>query len=521
MSTTFHNTADRDSVGIGRGASRIHSNQQLQNIAKHAWSLTPATFAHRLTRGRWIAARHLLYLSTIISTAIARGNGRILIMAPPRHGKSLFMSVHTPAWFLERYPGKNVITCTYSADLAADFALKVRDTFTSQDNHQLVKTRIRTDRKRLDNFATTEDGIAIAVGIGGAITGRGADLLLIDDYVKNVEESRSQKILDKTWEWFQSTAYTRLEPNASLVILATRWSVDDLIGRCLRELPHENWTVIRLPAIAQTDDPLGRAVGEPLWPERYDVEALMRIKDALGSFWFDAMYQQAPRASMSEIALGDTIQVIHPTEVPSDMQYVRSWDLAGTEGEGDWTVGVKVGREVAGLVGGGRVYITDIQRFRKSPLGNEEHIANVAAVDGPDVRIVMEQEPGSSGIGVIDNYRAKILTQYYFEGIRATGPLEVRAQPLLAACEAGRLCMVDAPWNQALRDELNAFPEGVHDDQIVACAQGYTRLIGKNKRGLTWGRADWLDETIRRAIAENTPGVGANTLGGHRRGLTW
>ena len=128
---------------------------------------------------------------------------------------------------MEKYPEKNTITCTFSADLAVEFAVKVRDAFMNEENHDLLTTRIRTDRKRVDSFMTTDGGRATSVGIGGVLTGRGADLLIIDDYVKNAEESLSESQLRKTWEWFKSTAYTRLEPGATLIILATRWSQND------------------------------------------------------------------------------------------------------------------------------------------------------------------------------------------------------------------------------------------------------------------------------------------------------
>ena len=495
---------------------RTSQQRQLEGVAKAGWKLTPATCAYRLTRGRWIPARHLLYLSKIIATEIAKGDGRILVMSPPRHGKSEFISIRTPIWFLEKYPEKNTITCTFSADLAVEFAVKVRDAFMNEENHDLLTTRIRTDRKRVDSFMTTDGGRATSVGIGGVLTGRGADLLIIDDYVKNAEESLSESQLRKTWEWFKSTAYTRLEPGATLIILATRWSQNDLIGMCRKELPHEKWTIIRLPAIAEVGDPLDRVPGEALWPERFPVEVLNRIKLSMGSYWFDAEYQQSPRASMSEIALGDAIKVVKPTQIPADMRYIRAWDLAGTEGEGDWSVGVKMGREMSNFHAGGMVYITDIQRFRKSPHGNEIHIREVAEMDGVGCEIIMEQEPGSSGITVIQNYSLKILHNFAFSGERATGPVEIRAQPFLAACEAGRLCMVEAEWNQALRDEINAFPDGEHDDQPVACALGYNRLVGRNKQGLTWGANSWVDESKHTTKAP----LGERNVQ-RRSGLTW
>src|SRR5690606_9588289 len=154
---------------------------------------------------------------------------------PPRHGKSEFLSVNTPIWFLEKFAHKRVILASYGADLAAEFSLKVRDTFQNTENRHLLNTRLRKDKQRVDDFKTTDGGGMVAAGIGGTITGKGADLLLIDDYVKNAEEALSKTVKEKIWNWFLSTAFTRLEPNATVIILATRWDKGDLIGMVLEK----------------------------------------------------------------------------------------------------------------------------------------------------------------------------------------------------------------------------------------------------------------------------------------------
>ncbi|MEE8598170.1 MAG: terminase family protein [Dehalococcoidales bacterium] len=179
------------------------------------WRLTPATLGHKITDGRWIAARHLLHISTIIATEIAKGDARVILTMPARHGKSEFLSVNTPIWFLEKWPGKYVMTISYGSELATDFSLKVRDAFQNEDLHHLLRTRIRKDKQRVDRFLTSVNGKnagggLTAAGIGGPLTGRGADLMLIDDYTKNAETSLSETTRKSIWEWFKSTAYTRL-----------------------------------------------------------------------------------------------------------------------------------------------------------------------------------------------------------------------------------------------------------------------------------------------------------------------
>ncbi len=484
---------------------------RLQAVMRDGWRLTPATLAVKITQGRWIAARHLLYISTIVATEVAKGGARLILTMPARHGKSEFLSVNTPIWFLEKWPDRMVMNISYGSELATDFSLKVRDTFQNEELHHLLRTRIRTDKKRVDRWLTPNGGGLTAAGIGGPLTGRGADLMLIDDYIKNHEDSLSVAQRKKTWEWFKSTAYTRLEPNASLVILATRWNLKDLIGSCLTELPHENWKVINLPAFAEINDPLGREVGEALWPERYPLESLLRIKKTLGTYWWEAMYQQHPRASMAGLDLSDYLKYIPESELPEriNLKTVRAWDLAATEGAGDWTAGAKISREKDS----GRIFIEDMRRVQKSS-GKVETLVEAKAIgDGHGVSIWMEQEPGSSGVTVIDNYK-KLLKAFAFEGEKATGKIQVRATPFLAAVEAGDVVLVKGNWNEDFTTELDGFDDDAeHDDQITAVALGYNKLIFGQHGALTWGREPLPDNV--------TPIHAREKKDQPRRRLTW
>ncbi len=477
-----------------------HSDKtRLQNVLKEGWRLTPATMAVKLTEGRWIPARHLLYISTIVATEIAKGDARIILTMPFRHGKSEFLSVNTPIWFLEKWPHKYVMNLTYGAELATDFSLRVRDTFLNPDLHHLLRTRLNKKKLRVDRFLTTAGGGLTAAGIGGPVVGRGADLMLIDDYIKNHEEALSQNGHKKMLEWFKSTAYTRLEPGGSLVVLATRWDYKDLIARLQSELPHENWTVINLPMYAEVNDPLGRELGEVLWPERYNLEACQRIEKTLGKYWFAAQCQQQPKESMAGADLGEQLKLIDEKDLPpvSERKTIRAWDLAATDADGDWSVGLKMTRHAPTR----KIFIEEIVRKQNSSYKNKLLIAACAEADGHGVSIWMEQEPGSSGKTVIEDY-TKLLRTYTFKGERATGPIEVRAGPFTAAIEAGNVYMVDdgisemdrategvVSWNFFLKEELNGFgPDCEHDDQIIAGALAYNKLLFGIKGALTWGR---------------------------------
>lgn len=488
--------------------------EKLQAALKEGWRLTPATLAVKITNGRWIAAKHLLYISTIVATEVARGGARIILTMPFRHGKSEFLSINTPIWFLEKWPEKYVMNITYGMELATDFSLRVRDTFLDPELHHLLRTRLNPKKLRVDRFLTTAGGGLTAAGIGGPIVGRGADLMLIDDYIKNAEEAMSKGAHKKTFEWFKSTAYTRLEPGASLIILATRWDYNDLIALLQTELPHENWTTINLPAIAEINDPLGREEGEALWPERYDEVALERIKKTLGSYWWAAECQQNPKPSMSGADLGSKLKIIQESDLPpaEELKTLRLWDLAATEGGGDYTAGPKMSRHAAT----GRIYIHDMQREQKSPSNVQKMVEACALADGHGVKIWMEQEPGSSGVTVITDYK-KLLAGYAFEGEKATGPVEVRASPLIAAIEIGNVYAIRADWNKPLKDELDGFPDGENDDQVVALALGYNKLVHGIKGGLTWGR-DRPPDNVVPIRGSETP---KTVHDGPRRSLTW
>ena len=226
---------------------------------------------------------------------------RLMIFVPPRNGKSEVGSILFPAWLLGKHPEKEIITSSYSGDLAQDFGYKTRNIVDSQEYQKLFKTRLREDSKSKAKWLTEEGGGYTAVGVGGAITGRGADVLIIDDPVKNREEAESQIIRDKVWSWYTSTAYTRLEKNGAIILILTRWHKDDLAGRLLKaqESGGDIWEVVKFPAIA-THDELFRKQGEALWPTKYDLDVLNQIKNNIGSYDWSALYMQEPIASENQ-----------------------------------------------------------------------------------------------------------------------------------------------------------------------------------------------------------------------------
>jgi predicted phage terminase large subunit-like protein len=481
----------------------LHDQEQLARIAQN-WRLTPATLATKLTNGGWIAAPWLKYASTRIASGIARGGARIILSAPPRHGKSELVSVHTPTWVLENFPNKNVILAAYGADLAEGYGRRVRDQI--RDKEDLLRCRVRPDVSKVGAFLTETNGYMYSVGLGGAITGRGAHVLLIDDYIKEIKEALSPAHRDYVWNWFVTTAMTRLEPGASVIIIATRWHSDDLIGRILKNFPGQ-WENIVLPALALENDILGRAVGAPLFEERFDTAFLEGQRDLLGSVFFHALYQQGPVDEILKFTNPSWLKPVFALPEASDWKWARVWDLAATEDGGDYTCGT-LSAYSKSL---GQFIIANVIRKQISIGDVETLVKNTAAADGEDVTVGIEQEPGSSGKGLVEHYQKTVLPEYKVVAVPATKQKLVRAQPMLAAAEAGKVYLldetvgdysaienVDATWHKHFVSEFETFPGGENDDQVDTAAAGFVLLSGRKVYTASWGRKRGDDGSNKR-----------------------
>lgn len=416
---------------------------------------------------------------------------------------SELLSVYTPCWVLDRDPGSRVIQCSYGAELANEFSQRVRDLILEQEaeDYGELRVRIRPDNKKVDRFKTTKGvGGLVSSGVGGAITGRGANLLSIDDYMKNAKESMSETIREDHWNWFLSTAYTRMEPNGNIIIIATRWNIDDLIGRLLEE-QGDQWEHIKLKALAEDDDPLGRQPGEALWPERFSREDLELIKANLGTYWWQSLYQQDPLPSMSGLFQDSWLRYPEQT-LPNDrrrIRFVRHWDLASIQGGGDYTVGALLAWWPELRL----TYIVDIARGQWAPSTVEAKVKACAESDGPDVDIGLEEEPGSAGKLLVDHYKRNVLPHRRVHATKSTGPKTVRATPFLAAAEDTRIRMVPAAWNVTVKKEFRMFPNGEHDDVVDAISGGYNWLHPTGGHAGVWGRdrrKGFIEEPPRAAV---------------------
>lgn len=443
----------------------------LQDLLEtEAWRMTIPSYAARMSRGNWIPYPWLIYMLGRVQRALARGNARIIISAPPRHGKSESVSFWLPAWYLDWFPEHRIISTSYGESLALQFAAKVRGHFLSNEH---VWTTLDPKQTRLDDWATTKGGGMRSTGILGSITGRGANLLLIDDPHKDEFEAASFSQRNKVIDAFKSTLYTRLEPGGSIIVIQTRWHELDLAG-WLEEESSDEWEVIKLPAMAEDNDPLGRAVGAPLCPERRPLEELEAIRRLVGEFRWACLYQQRPAPLEGGIIRQNWFNTYKKLNLDDMNEWLMGWDFSFSETGGSYVVGQVWARK------GPDYYLID--QFRDK-------------VDFPDsVRAVerMIQKWPQAKTRVVENKAngAAVLAtmKKQFSGFvpyEPKGDKETRLSLVSHLFEAGNVWVPERkPWLDAYITELTVFPNSANDDQVDVTSMCLGRML-KNSEQLT------------------------------------
>jgi predicted phage terminase large subunit-like protein len=253
-------------------------------------------------------AAHLKLLTDRLE-ALERGDiNRLMVFMPPRHGKSETVSKKFPSWYFGRNPDHSIIMSSYAHNLVRSFSRDVRDTIESQRYKVMFNIHTAEDSRSVNEWNIGDhDGGMIAAGVGGAVTGYGANLFIIDDPVKNKEEAESLVYRERVWGWYQSVVLTRLEPGAKIVLVMTRWHKDDLAGRILEKEP-ATWEVINLQALSEGKDLLMRSPGTALWPSRFNEKTLETTKDRVGSRVWHALFQGNPLDPESQIIRRDWIK---------------------------------------------------------------------------------------------------------------------------------------------------------------------------------------------------------------------
>jgi len=412
------------------------------------------------------AAHHLAIIRALEGVSSGKTR-RLMLLLPPGSAKSTYASKLFPAWWLGRHPRHAVIAACHTARLAEDFGRGVRRLL--EEHGDRLGLQMRPDARAAARFLTEWGGEYFAIGVHGAVTGRRADLALIDDPVRSFADAENFSAREHLWEWFRSELVTRLKPKGRIVLIMTRWHIDDLAGRLIEQ---GGWEVLRLPALAEAGDPLGREPGTPLWPEWEDGDALQEKRELLGERHFSALFQQTPLGEGGQIF--DTRKLSVVDAVPAPVAAVRAWDLAGTadaNSDPDWTVGVKLVRDA-----GGHVFVDDIVRFRGGPGDVADRIMNAALADGLAVAVGLPQDPGQAGKSQI-MFLTQMLAGYRVVATPETGSKTVRAMPVASQVSNGTISMRRAGWNSAFLEELANFPGGRKDDQVDALARAFSLVI--------------------------------------------
>jgi predicted phage terminase large subunit-like protein len=405
---------------------------------------------------------------------VARGEcKRLIINMPPRHTKSEFASYLLPAWFLGKYPGKKVIQTSHTAELAVGFGRKVRNLVDSEAYKKIFpELALQADSKAAGRWNTSKGGDYFAIGVGGAVTGKGADILIIDDPHSEQEAALAQvnpEIYDKVYEWYTSGPRQRLQPGGSIVIVMTRWSLRDLTGQVIKSSASrggDEWEVIEFPAILPS--------GNPLWPEFWSLDELEKLHTELPNSKWMAQYQQQPTSDSSAIVKREWWK-IWPNETPPPCDYIlQTWDTAFEKNtRADYsactTWGIFYNDEDNGLPN-----IILLNAFKERMEWIElKRTAFEHYKDWEPDSILIEKK--ASGAPLIYEFRAMGIPALEFSPGKGQDKIS-RLNAVSDLIASGKVWVPDTRWAEELVDEIASFPSGEHDDLVDATTLALARF---------------------------------------------
>lgn len=383
---------------------------------------------------------------------------RLMLLVPPRHGKSELASIRMPAWFLGRQPHKQFLSVSATEGLASDFGRAVRNTIGGPEYRAVFTTTLAEDSQAKGKWHTSAGGIYYSLGIGGSVLGRGGDVILIDDPFGSMKEAQSELERKNVWDWYTGTAYNRLMPGGAIVVINHRMHEDDLCGRLLAQQAAggDRWEVVELQAINDA--------GEALWKEAYPIEALERIRRNSQARDWSALYQQRPSPEEGDYFKAEWFKPVAKLPDPKTLRVYGGSDYAVTADGGDYTVHVVVGVDPED-----RIYILDVWRKQAASDVWVDQFCNLVIEHKP---MGWAEETGQikSGVGPFLSKEQRRRNAWVArEQFPTRGDKAVRAQSFRGrAALAGVYYQSDAPWWPDLRSELLSFPAGKHDDQVDA-----------------------------------------------------
>ncbi len=422
-----------------------------------------------LVQPKYQGAAHTRLLCDRLEALERRDIRRLLVAMPPRHGKSLHVAQTFPAWVLGRNPSAQIIVASYAAELAESHGRRIRDLV--RFDRYAFKTSVSETSSSASRWNTTAGGAVVSAGVGGGLTGFGADLLVVDDYCAGRDDADSPLQRERVWSWFTEVALTRLQPGGCVIVCATRWHEDDLSGRILSGDQADQWEVLELPALAVEDDALGREPGEALWPAWFDREHLQRLRQTIGSRAFSALYQQAPSPAQGvlfqrnwfgnryEVAPGglfivQTLDGAWRTGVANDPSVIATWGLQLD------------GAQVA------RFYLLDVWRDKVEFPDLVNAVKQQYQLRRP-ARVICED--AASGLAIVAELQRN--SAIPIVGVRPQGSKTARAEAVTPHFEAGRVFLPrNASWLEEWISEHLRFPAGKHDDMVDTTSLALSEL---------------------------------------------
>lgn len=413
--------------------------------------------------------------------AIERGEkDRICVNIPPRHGKSQLVSIFFPAWFLGRNPNKKVMMVSHTTDLAVDFGRKVRNLINTDEYRSIFPTvSLAVDSKSAGRWNTNMGGEYYACGIGSSIAGRGADLLLVDDPHSEQDVINGNfEVFEKAYEWFTFGARTRLMPGGRVAIIQTRWHMDDLTGRVTRDMTQneraDQYEIVEFPAILDTEDKEGTPVQKPLWPEFFDLDALLRTKASMPAFQWNAQYQQEPTAEEASIVKREWWQSWLRDNPPPCEYVIMSLDAAAEKhNRADFTAlttwGVFLNEETEAY---NIILLNSIKQRLEFPELKDLAMEEYREWD-PDAFIV---EKKSAGTALYQEMRRMGLPVSEYTPHRGSGDKLARLNSVSDIVASGLVWVPQTRWAEEVIEEIAGFPFMSHDDLVDSTVMALMRF---------------------------------------------
>jgi predicted phage terminase large subunit-like protein len=466
---------------------------------------------HLIDYSRYVApwyepAKHHIYLAgklekvkLFIETKGVQGIGRLIVCEPPQYGKTEQTSRLFPSWVLGDLPDTRIILTSYGADLATENSRITRNYVGSDAYANIFGARSAVDepvelsmesRSVVSWNLKDHRGSVFASGVGGGITGRPANLVVIDDPFKSREDAESEVYRKKVMSWYRSVVYPRVAntPGAAIIIMHTRWDQEDLVGQLLTQMVSDaeadQWDVVFLPAIALEEDqypkteeefrenllrgiyipkggdPLGRKPGEALWAERSSVQKILRTKANMLDYDFEALFQQMPRMAEGEFFDDKDFEIIE--KAPEGLQWYRYVDLALGESktsDNNSTIAGAINERTGDLILRDRIKVRELKEFlprvRTAMLSDDERNTEWGFEDVAFQKLVIQQFMAD-----------KTLMKVRMRGVKPLGDKVERARPWQLRAKQGHVKLVRGPWNLDFIREVTSFPKGRHDDDV-------------------------------------------------------